>query len=296
MSALARFFLKEGKTVAGYDRTESPLTQVLIEEGASITYVDEVPNLNAFDLVIYTPAIPDSNQILTHFIESGCDMMKRSEVLGHLSSSFETVAVAGTHGKTTTSCLLAHLLHQSSNDCTAFLGGIATNYNSNFIHGTGNLMVVEADEYDRSFLRLDPSVAIVTTMDSDHLDIYGTGNELEKAFQEFAEKVKPEGALIHRSDLNISAASAKKYSYSISDSADFVVSDHSIAKGKYRFDVTGPFGEMKGLDLTLPGDACGKRLAAIAACYHLGVSEHEIQKRPFLIQRHQAEIRIDLSE
>lgn len=278
MSALARYFLKEGKSVSGYDRVETELTKQLISEGATINYTDQVPYLNAFDLVIYTPAIPTTNQILTHFKKSGCEILKRSEVLGRLSADFQTIAVAGTHGKTTTSGLLAHLLHQSTHDCTAFLGGIATNYRSNFIHGNGNLMVVEADEYDRSFLRLDPSVAIITTMDSDHLDIYGTGNELEKAFQEFAGKVQPNGALIHRSDLNLTASQAKKYSYSITEQADFTVSDHTIINGKYRFDVNGPFGEMKALDLTLPGDHnMENALAAIAACYHLGVSEKEIR-------------------
>lgn len=278
MSALARFFLKEGKTVSGYDRTETTLTQKLVSEGATITFSDEIANVNAYDLVIYTPAIPQSNQILTAFKNAGTPLLKRSEVLGKLSADFETIAVAGTHGKTTTSCLLAHLLHQSSQNCTAFLGGIGTNYNSNFIHGSGKLMVVEADEYDRSFLQLDPKVAIVTTMDSDHLDIYGNGNELEKAFQEFADKVNPQGALIHRSDLRLSASVSKKYSYSISGSADFMISDHSIIKGKYRFNVSGPFGEMKGLDLTLPGDHnMENALAAIAACYHLGISEDEIR-------------------
>lgn len=191
MSALARYFVHLGVTVFGYDRVETALTQQLEQEGMHIHYQDDVAQIpEGIDLVVYTPAIPAEHLELQHFRANGYTIMKRAEVLGLISKSKKTIAVAGTHGKTTTSAILAHLLKVGGVDCSAFLGGIAGNFNSNFVAGESEWVVMEADEFDRSFLQLRPEIAILTSMDADHLDIYGDKESLEQTFLEFAGQVK----------------------------------------------------------------------------------------------------------
>ena len=191
MSALARYFNHLGATVSGYDRVETDLTQKLVEEGMSIHYEDDIQQLpTTIDLVVYTPAIPDDHQELNHLKAAGYTVMKRAAVLGLISKNRKTIAVAGTHGKTTTSAILTHILKEGGIDCTAFLGGIAENFGSNFVAGESDWVVMEADEFDRSFLHLEPTIAIITSMDADHLDIYKNKEEFEQTFLEFAGQVK----------------------------------------------------------------------------------------------------------
>ncbi len=204
MSALARYFNLQGAKVSGYDRTQTALTEQLQKEGIHIHFEDDI---NAVDknaeLVIYTPAIPKSHKELNYFIDNQFPLFKRSEVLGMLSKDKFTIAVSGSHGKTTVSSMITWILKSSGYDCTAFLGGICTNFNSNFVHGENDVMVAEADEYDRSFMRLFPNITVVTAVDSDHLEIYGSQEEVEKAFVAFANKTEIGGELIIKYGLPI---------------------------------------------------------------------------------------------
>lgn len=197
MSALARYFKHLGKEVSGYDRTETALTQLLEDEGMPVQYEDDLTQLpEAIDLVVYTPAIPKDHKQLNYLLSEEKQVLKRSEVLGELTKDKFTIAVAGSHGKTTVSSMIAHVLNHSGYGCTAFLGGIMLNYNSNFVSGNPDVMVIEADEFDRSFHRLNPDIAIITAVDTDHLDIYGSRENIETAFVEFTDKIKPEGKLL----------------------------------------------------------------------------------------------------
>ena len=198
MSALARYFAKRGAVVCGYDKTRTELTIGLEHEGILISYLDDDATLpvcfldkNPDTLIVYTPAIPKNSVILTYFQENGFALKKRSEVLGIISKGQFCIAVAGTHGKTTTSSIVAHILTDTGYGCTAFLGGIATNYGSNFLLSDKPVVVVEADEYDRSFLTLHPDLAVITSMDADHLDIYGDSMQLQESFRLFAGQLKP---------------------------------------------------------------------------------------------------------
>ena len=191
MSALARYFNGLEIEVHGYDKTETNLTRKLTQEGMKIHYDDDLKYIpENVDLVIYTPAIPGDHKELNYFFEHGFPVLKRAEVLGLISRNRKTIAVAGTHGKTTTSSILTHLLRTGGIDCTAFLGGIAQNYQSNFVEGKSDWVVVEADEFDRSFLHLSPDYSVIISMDADHLDIYGDKNQMAESFTQFAEKVK----------------------------------------------------------------------------------------------------------
>lgn len=220
MSGLARYFKRLGCAVAGYDRTETELTRALVNEGIPVVYHDDVAQIPAAfqspgsqSLVIFTPAIPKELQIKNVLLERGFELHKRSEVLGIISASRFTIGVAGTHGKTTTSTMIAHILKDTGYDCSAFLGGISTNYNSNVLFGDNNTVVVEADEYDRSFLTLHPNIAIVTSADADHLDIYGDKSHLEESFQLYLDRVVPGGKKIIKAGLpfrgDISYANSK---------------------------------------------------------------------------------------
>lgn len=203
MSAIARFFKQSGHAVSGYDHTESPLTKRLESEGMSIHYDDDPSKMpDDIDMVIYTPAVPTDTRVFQHAIEKGFTMKKRSEVLGELTRGRKCIAVAGSHGKTTTSAMIAHLLHSSPVGCSAFLGGIAKNFDSNMIvDNKSEYVVVEADEYDRSFLQLHPYYSVITATDPDHLDIYGTHEKLIEAFQQYANQTIPEGALFVKEGL-----------------------------------------------------------------------------------------------
>ncbi|MHA4808588.1 UDP-N-acetylmuramate--L-alanine ligase [Flavitalea flava] len=202
MSALARYFKGQGKEVSGYDKTATALTRQLAAEGIGVHYEDKVTQApKDVDLVVYTPAVPKDHKELQFYQQHQYPLLKRSEVLGVITRSSFNICVAGTHGKTTITTMIAHILRHSGYGCNAFLGGIAVNYNSNFWSDPRNVCVVEADEYDRSFLRLFPDIAVISAMDADHLDIYGTADEVEKAFIEFSGKVKPGGLLLSKKGL-----------------------------------------------------------------------------------------------
>lgn len=283
MSALARYFKSLGKTVSGYDKTETPLTRALEAEGIHIHYVDDVSLADKqADLIVYTPAIPADHQELNFFLKNYDNVLKRSEVLGLITRSTYNICVAGTHGKTTTSAMIAHMLRDSGKGCNAFLGGISSNYNSNFWSSTTNIAVAEADEYDRSFLKLSPDVAIITAMDADHLDIYGSSAELENGFIAFTGKLKPNGLLIYKHSLPRANEflATHKMSYSVFDSsADCYVSNLDIQNGSYHFDVSVNGKMVKGFELHMGGTHnVENALAAFVAARQTGVDD-ELLKR-----------------
>jgi UDP-N-acetylmuramate--alanine ligase len=240
MSGLARYFAHLGCIICGYDRTSTDLTDQLHNEGIQVIFDDRedwIPlsfqTPNECTLVIYTPAVPRDSVILNFFKRNGFELYKRSQVLGIISKSMFTIAVAGTHGKTTTSCLVAHILKDSGKDCSAFLGGIASNYNSNVLYGKNNIVVVEADEYDRSFLTLHPDIAIITSMDADHLDIYGSHDQLTESFRQFASQIKENGTLIYHEDLPLTT---RGITYSGRGPADVKALNIRIENGDFYFD------------------------------------------------------------
>jgi len=281
MSGLARYFHKRGCEVIGYDRTQTTLTDALETEGIAIAFSDsvgEIPeNFKAISdslLVIYTPAIPKDSAILNYFQDNGFELKKRSEVLGIISKGMYTVAVAGTHGKTTTSTIVAHILKHSEFDCTAFLGGIASNYNSNVLFGNNNVMVVEADEYDRSFLRLHPDIAIITSMDADHLDIYGDDSHVKESFRLFASQLKEGGKLIHKKGLQLEGGT----SYSASESAQVSAKNVRIESGTFFFDFENDSQRIENIEFGLPGlHNVENATAAIQAALLLGVDPEKIK-------------------
>src|SRR5580698_10594688 len=202
MSALARYFRSRGCTVSGYDKTETALTKELVKEGIEIHYTDDVALIpKDAELVVYTPAAPKDHKELIFYQQHNYTVLKRSDVLGEITNSSFNICVAGTHGKTTITTMIAHILRHSGYGCNAFLGGIAVNYNSNYWSDERNVCVVEADEYDRSFLRLRPDIAVITAMDADHLDIYGTAEAVEQAFIDFSGCLKPGGLLFSKKGL-----------------------------------------------------------------------------------------------
>jgi len=236
MSALARYFLYLGKDIFGYDRTTTDLTLQLENEGAHIGYFDEIESLPAnIDLIIYTPAIPKESKIFNYLLNSGIAMYKRAQILGFIAQDHKTIAIAGTHGKTSITAMLAHMFKLAGIDFVAFLGGISTNYRSNFlISGKPQWIIVEADEYDRSFLSLNPDIAIVSSVDSDHLDVYGSVDVLEESFRLFAGRIKPDGFLIAKSSISALKGIVKKhFAYSLKTRADFYASGISVIDGKY---------------------------------------------------------------
>lgn len=254
MSALARYFKFIGKNVGGYDKTESPLTTELAGIDIAIHYEDNlalVPK-NFMDskstLVVYTPAVRKDHSEYAYFLTNGFEIKKRSEVLGLITKDTFCFAVAGTHGKTTTSCILAHLLKETGTPLTAFLGGISENFNSNFLLEGTEYSVVEADEFDRSFLRLSPNVACITSMDADHLDIYGDSEALKKSFADFAMKLKPNGKLFVHKGLPIHGIT-----YGIEDGSDFSITNINIREGVYEFDIQTPKAVLKNVRFNKPG-------------------------------------------
>ncbi len=231
MSALARYFIYHGANVSGYDRSQTELTGQLQLEGMKIHFEDDIKQIDvAADIVIYTPAIPKNHLELNYYIDNKFPLYKRSEILGMLSREKFTIAVGGSHGKTTVSAMTAWILKHSGYDCTAFLGGIATNFNSNFVTGENDVMIAEADEFDRSFLRLFPNITVVTAVDSDHLEIYGSQKEVEKAFIEFANRTEVGGHVIIKYGLPIiSEINEKVWRYALSEnSADLYAKNYII--------------------------------------------------------------------
>ena len=262
MSALARYFLHEGRAVAGYDRTETPLTRALQAEGATVTYEDEVEAIPAAfrdpatTMVVFTPAVPADHPQMTFFSEGGFFIEKRSQMLGHLSEGKYVMAVAGTHGKTTTSTMIAWLNAATDMGGNAFLGGISKNFNGNMVLGRGDRLAVEADEFDRSFLRLKPNVAVITSVAPDHLDIYGTFEAVVEAFGQFAALIKKGGDLIIKQGVEIPLPEGIDiWRYSYNDSAsDFYATNIALQQGGYyRFDIVTPFGTFADLTLGIPG-------------------------------------------
>lgn len=254
MSALARYFKYIGKQVGGYDRTATPLSAELEAMGMEIHYEDRLELIPAGfldqdkTLIVYTPAVPKNLKQLNFFTEGGFTVKKRSEVLGLITRDTFCFAVAGTHGKTTTSSILAHLLREAGTPLTAFLGGISEDFNSNFVFEGAEYSVVEADEYDRSFLRLSPDVACVTSMEADHLDIYGSSEALVDAFVEFTLRLKPNGKLFVRNGLPL-----KGYTYGIEDDSDYCIRNLKIEHGTYIFDLGTPQTTLKGVKFNKPG-------------------------------------------
>ena len=254
MSALARYFQFVNIQVAGYDKTETPLTKELAATGIAIHYTDDLKLVpKAFldpksSLVVYTPAVPVSHSEYQYFQSNGFVIKKRSEVLGLVTKDSFCFAVAGTHGKTTTSCILAHLLKETGTPLTAFLGGISEDFNSNFLLEGTDYSVVEADEFDRSFLRLSPTVACITSMDADHLDIYGDAQELTKSFIDFTKRIKPGGKLFVRNGLPL-----KGITYGIEDESDFCIRNIKIEQGTYIFDLVTPNMVLNGVRFSKPG-------------------------------------------
>ncbi len=261
MSALVRYFLSEGKTVAGYDRTPSPLTGKLIEEGAALHFEENcelIPNEckeKETTLVVYTPAIPKGHKELEFFANEGFCIKKRAEVLGIITKGKAGVCAAGTHGKTTTSTMTAHLLHQSHVDCAAFLGGISKNYKSNLIlSDKSDFVVIEADEYDRSFLHLEPYIATITSADPDHLDIYGNKENYLEAFAQFTEKIRENGYLIIHEGLEVvprTRAGVKTYTYG-RESGDFHAENIRIGNGTIIIDYVSPWQKIENVELGVP--------------------------------------------
>ncbi len=254
MSALARYFKMQGKRVFGYDKTSTELTDELIAEGMNITFKDavsEIPQeiLNKESvMVVYTPAVPKHNTILNHFFEDDFLIVKRAELLGEISKTTLCLAVAGTHGKTTTSAILGHLLAECNMPVTAFLGGIAENYNSNFIFKGNKITVVEADEFDRSCLQLRPNIACVTSMDSDHLDIYSDATDIENAFRTFLAFVKKDENIFIKKDLPLDGMTV-----AVEEAADYSAENVKIVDGAYNFDLKTPTDRLENLTFSLPG-------------------------------------------
>ena len=284
MSALARYFLSRGKKISGYDKVSGELTIQLEKEGMDIHYNDDPSLIPAdIDLVVITPAIPQNMHEFEFLRTKNIPVLKRAEVLGMISRNSKCLAVAGTHGKTTTSTLLAHILRSSGIDCSAFLGGIAVDYQNNYLEGSSDILVAEADEYDRSFLQLHPSGAIITSVDPDHLDIYGNEEEMKNTYSNFASQIADNGSLVFRNGIDIHPAYAvsKKVSvktYGVS-SGDCQAVNIKVNDGYFVFDYISDVHRFEQLKFSMPGrhnveNACG----AIALGLGFGASEDGIRK------------------
>lgn len=283
MSALARYFNEQGLSVKGYDKTSSPLTDKLMQEGMDIHFDDDLTLLDKeADLVIYTPAIPQSHNQLNWYKENGYELYKRSAVLGMISSNHYCIAVAGSHGKTTVSSMLAHILN-GAGGCIAFLGGIASNYNSNYIHTSNRFMVVEADEFDRSFLTLHPNIAGITAIDSDHLEVYGSLENIEEEFIQFAKQIVPQGQLILNEHYSHILSRVPKHlevsQYGHEKQADYSLTNYSVKNGEFVFTVTTPNGVIENLTASFGGiHNLENATLAISICEKLGISNRDIRK------------------
>ncbi len=288
MSAIARYFLNQGLLVAGYDKTPSPLTRQLEAEGALIHYeenLDMIPEAckdSKECLVVYTPAIPAEHKELQWFRANGFDIQKRAQVLGTLSKGKKALCVAGTHGKTTTSSMAAHMLHQEKTGCNAFLGGILKNYGTNYILSKESPYVgIEADEFDRSFHWLTPFATVITATDADHLDIYGTEEAYLESFTKYTSLIVPGGHLVMHTGLKMKPATVEgvtTWTYSI-DEGDFHAENVKIGNGAIRFDLVSPFGNIKDINLGVPVTVnIENGIAAMALAQIAGVSEENIRK------------------
>ena len=282
MSAVARFFHSKGVKVSGYDKTSTVLTKELEASGIAIHYeenVDLIPK-NA-DLVVYTPAVPKEHKELVYYQQHGNKVVKRSDVLQLISEGSFNICIAGTHGKTTITTMVAHLLRDTGFGCNAFLGGISVNYGTNFWSDPKNVCVIEADEYDRSFLKLSPDIAIITAMDADHLDIYGTAESVEQAFIDFSKKVKPDGLLIRQFGLKRGKelSADRQLTYSLqNDAADVYGTNIRMSNGSYEFDVMMKDNMLDNVVLNMGGmHNVENVIAAIAAASSLGIENEKIK-------------------
>ncbi len=283
MSALARYFHNKGIKVSGYDKTETPLTIELQREGIAVHYTDEIAKVDdKAQLVVYTPAIPEDHQELNYFQKNNYNTLKRSDVLGLITASTFNICVAGTHGKTTTSAMIAHILRDTAYGCNAFLGGVTVNYETNFWSSSNNVSVAEADEYDRSFLKLFPDVAVITSMDADHLDIYGTEENMQEAFIEFSSNIKKDGLLIKKR--NISRTNDLKgdtqITYSLTDQQSDVFADNiKVINGSYTFDMMLKGEKKTGFQLNMGGlHNIENAIAAITVATYLAIDEDLVKK------------------
>ena len=282
MSALARYFKSRGCAVSGYDKTTTPLTQQLAAEGIGVMYEDdEAAAPRDVQLVVYTPAVPKDHKQLGYYQQNGYTVLKRSEVLGIISNSSFNICVGGTHGKTTITTMIAHLLRHTGYGCNAFLGGISVNYDTNFWSNARNVCVIEADEYDRSFLRLSPDIAIISAMDADHLDIYGTEEALQDAFVAFGAKVKKGGLLISKFGLarsgELKADQHLLYSQQ-NESADVYAANITMLNGSYSFDVVLKNARIDNVVLHMGGmHNVENAVAAIAVAQYLGIDAAKIR-------------------
>jgi len=278
MSALARYFHANGKYVGGYDKTKTEITDDLKALGISIHFNDSIENIEerfldaSSTLIVYTPAVPSNHKELNYFRNNGFQVLKRSQVLGRITENTFCMAVAGTHGKTTTTSILGHLLNECDVEVTAFLGGISENYNSNLILKGTKISVVEADEFDRSFLTLSPDMACITSMDSDHLDVYGEASALQDSFIAFSKKLKPNGKLFVRNGLPI-----KAITYGIEDDSDYTIQNIKIQNGTYVFDVRTPNSVIENIQFNLPGrHNLSNALIALAMAVEYGCPHQQL--------------------
>jgi UDP-N-acetylmuramate--alanine ligase len=282
MSALARYFNTQGVAVAGYDKTPTALTTDLEKEGIAIHFEDDLQKIDKeATVIVYTPAIPVEHTELNYYRDNGYLVVKRSDVLNWITENAFTIAIAGTHGKTTTTSMTAHILRHTGFGCNAFLGGIASNYNTNFWSHEKNVVVVEADEYDRSFLKLAPNIAVVTAVDPDHLDIYGTAEEVLKAFGQFTDKIKVGGTLIQKmgTEFDVDNTNKNVFSYGYhKDNASFHTQNLKVVNGSYQFDIVHPAGIMKEVVLNMGGlHNVENAIAAIAIGITLGIEAQKIK-------------------
>ncbi len=290
MSALARYFNAMGKRVSGYDKTSTPLTDQLIDEGIDVHFEDNIKLIKSEiialgshqTLIIYTPAIPGNHSELNYFLKNRYTIKKRSEVLGLITENTFTIAVAGTHGKTTTSSMIAHILRSSGLNCSAFLGGISKNYDTNLLLSNPasgeSFTVVEADEYDRSFLALQPTISVITSMDADHLDIYGSEDYMIESYRLFAQRLKSNGTLIYKKGLPVEDLPLSMRNYGVSQKADYVGDNIRITSHKYHFDWRNSNSSIADLTSDMPGlHNVENAVAAIAVARNLGIEEEKIK-------------------
>ncbi|MFZ4412746.1 MAG: UDP-N-acetylmuramate--L-alanine ligase [Bacteroidales bacterium] len=281
MSALARYYHAKGVEIHGYDKAQTPLTTQLMEEGMHIHFEEDTTLIpQNIDLVVYTPAIPAEHKELIYFKQNKINIYKRSQVLGLITRDAKGIGIAGTHGKTTISTMCAHLLKQSTVDCSAFLGGISKNYRSNLLlSDKSDFVVIEADEFDRSFLQLHPYIAVVSSIDADHLDIYGNKDELKLSFEAYIAQIQKGGKLIVKQGLHLKhSENIDSWTYSLDGNSDFRADNIIIQQGYYFFDFVYPQGCYKAIKMGYPGlHNIENAIAAIAVAFLTGVSENEIR-------------------
>ena len=284
MSALARYFAAKGAHVLGYDRTPSPLTKELEAEGIAVQYDDSLDSVKALDMantiVVRTPAVPEDMAVYVWLKEQGFQILKRAEVLGIVTRSERALCVAGTHGKTTTSTMLAHILHQSHVGANAFLGGIANNYGTNLLlDQKSDLVVVEADEFDRSFHHLTPYISVITSMDPDHLDIYGTEDAYRKSFMHYASLVQEALVVKNSLQLTVDNLQARVYTYAVDEMADFYADNIRVANGEIRFDFHTPQQSVEDVQLGVPVWVnIENGVAAMAVAWLMGATDEELRE------------------